>query len=660
MDGLSVAASVAGIVSLGIQVTQSLVDFYSAYKDQKSDTVHTLKKLERLLGVLEILRTQISERTFISDEQALLKNIEGSVQVCEEYIQDLQSETEKVRGESRDGIRAAARTAAYRVAYPFRQSTLHKLDENIEEIVSHISFALQLLGRKDVHKVQSNIEDTKALLELVRADQISSEIREWLKAPDATINYNEACKKRHDGTGLWLVTGSSFSSWLGKSNSFLWLHGFAGCGKSVLCCTAIQHTLLHRRSNPRVGIAFFFFAFNDAAKQECSAMLRALVLQLLGQLGRDHEPLLRLHDRYHNAIPPDQALMDYLHQLILAFDDVYIILDALDECPRNEYRRDVLKALVDLRVWSEPSLHLLVTSREEPDIRDVLIDEVGALPDETISMKNDSVDKDIAFFIFGALENDRQLRKWEKYHDQIEKALTERAKGVFRWVECQFTALRSGVRSKRQLDNILASLPPNLDRTPEIIEGIAVELGPDPQLNIAGRLDDEDDILRICPGLIEIDFHASDNRAPKVRITHFSVQEYLESDRIHQHEVAAFGIKKREAHAKVVSICLTYLEAVSISSVSEYPLAFYAAKNWWRHYLDADQNLYQVEDQAVHLFQDTGGEFEKWWQLFEGDFRGRRPRGEVPSPFYYPALLGLESVFSRLLYGKPPTGPENA
>ena len=430
MDGLSVAASVAGVLSLGIQVTQSLVKFYSVYKNQKYDIACTIKKLENLLGVLEILHNQTANRRFCAGEQDLLKNIESSIQVCEEYIQDLQSEIEKLRGESTHGIRAAARTAAYKVAYPFRQSTLQKLDENIDEIVSHLTLALQLLGQKDFCKVKSNIEDTKALLDLVRADQISSEIRKWLKAPDATINYNEAYKKRHSNTGLWLVEGPSFSAWLTKPSSFLLLNGFAGCGKSVLCSLAIQYTFWHRGSNPRVGIAFFFFTFNDDAKRDCSAMLRALILQLSGQLNDNHRLLSRLHDSYHTATPPEQDLMDCLHRLILAFDDVYIILDALDESPRDNYRRNVLQALVDLRAWSEPGLHLLVTSRDEPDICDVLVDELGASGAEMISMKNESVDSDIAFFISDSLKKDRQLRKLEKYHDKIEKSLKERAKGV--------------------------------------------------------------------------------------------------------------------------------------------------------------------------------------------------------------------------------------
>jgi ankyrin repeat domain-containing protein 50 len=295
-----------------------------------------------------------------------------------------------------------------------------------------LSLALQVLQQKDISNVQDDIEDAKAVLDLVRAGQISSTIRDWLKAPDATINYNEACKVKHLGTGLWLVNGPFFSAWLAKPKSFLWLNGFAGCGKSTLCSTSIQYAFRHRRSNPRIGIAFFFFKFNDESKQDASAMLRALVLQLSSQLNDNHALLSGLYDRYRNATPPGHDLEDCLHQLVRAFEHVYIILDALDESPRTKHRRGVFEALVIIREWLEPGLHLLVTSRDEADIRGVLHDELCASPDEIVSMKNDSVDSDIASFISSYLKSNRRLRKWEKYHDQIEKALTERAIGV--WV----------------------------------------------------------------------------------------------------------------------------------------------------------------------------------------------------------------------------------
>jgi len=158
-------------------------------------------------------------------------------------------------------------------------------------------------------------------------------------------------------------------------------------------------------------------------------MLRALILQLSTQL-KDSGPLSRLRDSYHNTNPPDHVLADHLRQLIRMFDHVYILLDALDESPRGKHRGHVLQALVDLRGWSEAGLHLLVTSRNETDIRDVLRDELNASDDETLSMNNESVDRDIAAFVSQHLRDNRKLRKWKDHHNRIEAILVERAKGV--------------------------------------------------------------------------------------------------------------------------------------------------------------------------------------------------------------------------------------
>jgi len=426
MDGLSVAASVAGIISLGIQVTQSLIDFYEAYKGQKSYIANTAKELGILLCVLESLHRQLLNRKFLADEQDLLETIEGSIEDCKENIHELQTKIEKFKNSSCDGIRASVRAATY----PFKESTLRKLDADIDELVSNLSLALQVLQQKDVANVKDDIQDAKAVLDLLKASQISSTIYDWLKAPDATVNFNEAYKMKHPGTGLWFVKGSYFSAWLTKPKSFLWLNGFAGCGKSVLCSTAIQYALRHRRSNPRIGIAFFFFSFNDDSKQDASAMLRALVLQLSSQLNNNHAFLLRLYNRYRYATPPDQDLEDCMHDLVRAFEHVYIVLDALDESPRNKLRQRVLEALDVVWKWSEPGLHLLVTSRNETDIRDVLRHNLHLSLNEIVSMKNDSVDKDIASFVSVHLKDSYKLRKWENYHDRIEKELTTRANGV--------------------------------------------------------------------------------------------------------------------------------------------------------------------------------------------------------------------------------------
>ncbi|KAI9149607.1 Vegetative incompatibility protein [Paramyrothecium foliicola] len=670
MDGVSVAASVVSFVSLGIQVTQGLVDFYSAHKSRTSDVAHTLKKLQHLAVVLEALRTQLADRKFRADEQELLRSIDASVQDCKDCMKELQSEADKFKGGSSTSIRATARTVAYRATYPFRQSTLLKLGEDIDEIVAHVSLALQVLDHSDTRHIQHDVEDIKALLDLVRADQVSSTLRQWLNAPDPSDNYNKAREKCHPGTGLWFVESSSFKSWLTDPHSFLWLNGFAGCGKSVLCSTAIRHVHRHRRSSPRIGIAFFFFRFDDNSKQDTSALLRTLVLQLSSQLNDSQGHLARLHGSYRGTKPPNQALLDCLHQLVRAFDHVYILLDALDESPQSEHRGDVLQALSDIRAWREPGLHILVTSRDEIDIRE----DLEALEQETISLRNDYVDKDIAAFVSKYLRQNRRLQGWEKHYDQIEKALTDRAKGVFRWVECQFTALESCPRSKRSLDRLLASLPRSLDKTyermllniseesvddakriltllccakrpltvGEVIEGVAVELGDNPRLNPDGRLLDETELRRVCPGLIEL----VSGEQTTVRLAHFSVQEYLESERMHS-SVAMFTVKKIEANSEMASICLTYLmdPVLLISHRRMFPLALYAAANWCKHFRDGDISLHGARSRALELFQSTTGAFDNWVRLASSMNSILRPSGK-PSPVYSTSVLGLDSVLS--------------
>lgn len=425
-DPLSIVGSVVGIVSLGITVAQGLIDYYQAFQGQAGDSAHTTKKLSRLLDLLESMRQQIARRQFRVEDDAVLANMRSSMEDCKALIEELDEQLRKFHQTPTQDTFSGLRVTARRLAYPFRQSTLQKLDEDVDEFIGCLTLAMQIVQHSDISRVQDEISDTKALLDLVRASQVSSSIREWLKAPDATIGLNEAVKKKHPGTGSWFVKGADFSAWLKKPRSFLWLVGFAGCGKSVLCSTAIQHTFRHRRGDKSIGIAFFFFTFNDESKQDASAMLRALILQLSSQLNDGDAFLSSLHDSYRNSCPPNQALETCLLQLVRAFKDVYIFLDALDESPKAKHRETLLEVLAELRRWAEPGLHIMVSSRDEVEIRDELSPEA----DETIKMKNEAIDSDIASFIAQHLRSSRRLRKWEEHHPRIEDELTRRAQGV--------------------------------------------------------------------------------------------------------------------------------------------------------------------------------------------------------------------------------------
>ena len=424
-DGLSIAAGIAGLISLGIQTTEALVKFYTFYRDQDKNVARTTGKLENLLKTFRSLDITIKNRKFNADEQDLIDQIETSVQQSDDIIQELQEELHKFRKLAADSFKSAIKDAGRRAAYPFRHSTLQKLDEDVGEIRDNLGIVLDVLHLRDHQASQDDIAEVRSLVQAMKATQISSTIRDWLKAPDVTVNHNAACAKHHPGTGTWLVKGPLFRSWLTGDNSFLWLNGFAGCGKSVLCSTAIQYSFRHRSTDGTMGVAFFYFTFSDDSKQDESAMLRALLLQLAGQLTDGHTLLEQLRKTYESGPPLPATLIQYLSQLIQKFRQVYILIDALDESPRYKQRDRVLSALETMRRWNFANLHLLVTSRDEPDIRRSL----RPAENEDITLHNPGIDGDIRDFISGHLTT--ELPEWHKYHDRIQTKLAERAHGVY-------------------------------------------------------------------------------------------------------------------------------------------------------------------------------------------------------------------------------------
>ncbi|KAJ6089813.1 hypothetical protein N7467_005029 [Penicillium canescens] len=563
-----------------------------------------------------------------------------------------------------------------------------------------------------VFQVQGDVSELKSLVETVNASRNSSEIRRWLKAPDATINHNAAWEKRHAKTGMWFIDGHHFKNWMTQPNSFLWVNGFAGCGKTVLCSTAVKHVFQVKEHEQGAGVAFFCFTFDDKSKQDASAMLRALLSQLSEQLENADSELQQLHDLHKSGTPPTEALIASLERMIRRFDDVYILLDALDESPRYSRREEVITSIEKMRKRSFPGLHLLVTSRDELDIRDSLVPR----DDENIVMKNPAIDKDIADFITCRLNDDSNLLKWGPYHEQIGNALAKRAQGVFRYVECQLNALkRCPLRTSRHLHKCLNTLPRDLDETYErilcsidenfaddvrriltilcfsarpltvleLIDAYAVDLNNPAHLNRDDRLVDIDSLRDICLGLIEIreDLRLIDREhylelldgeyeGPHdqtvhiVHIAHFSVQEYLLSGRIQQAKAANFALQSGPSHAAIAKICLVYLLEPMLYNadlpskrLEEFPLAQFAAEYWFHHHEKSQDRKAQVQTLVTELFKGYKRSFKNWLRFLDSSTLFWKPdlllkgdRDDKATPLYYASRLGLDCTLQDLIY----------
>jgi hypothetical protein len=252
----------------------------------------------------------------------------------------------------------------------------------------------------------------------------------WLSAPDPSINYHKAHKQRQADTGLWLLESGTFQKWKENAASRLWLYGIPGCGKTILSSTIIEHLLQHCQDNTSTVTTYFYFDFNDAQKQDPELMLRSLLRQLLQRsvtIPRGVNALFSSCDNGQRQ-PSAHDLLEVTQQAAQEFTQVYVVLDALDECTQ---RSELMGMLEVVTGWQLDNMHLLMTSRKERDIESSLKSYVDE--EDTVCLQSDIVDKDIQRYIQQRLSSDKDLVKWEKDIDmrqEIEAALMGGARGM--------------------------------------------------------------------------------------------------------------------------------------------------------------------------------------------------------------------------------------
>ncbi|EMD59908.1 hypothetical protein COCSADRAFT_125993, partial [Bipolaris sorokiniana ND90Pr] len=269
-----------------------------------------------------------------------------------------------------------------------------------------------------------------------------SKMKDWLSAPDPSVNYQKALKQRQHDTGRWLLHEKRYENWKMENSSCIWLYGIPGCGKTILSSTILEDIFMCCDNHSGYAVAYFYFDFNDVQKQNAERMLRSLVVQLLQKsvdipLGLD--ALFSSHDNGKRP-PALNSLLEVAHDLIVQFPQVYIVLDALDECSQWSELMEMLETIAS---WKIPNLHLIMTSREEPDIKSTLTSFVD--PQNSICLQSNVVDRDIQLYIRQRVSDDKDLVKWKKdsaLQQEIEVALMEGSRGMFRWAACQLDTLR--------------------------------------------------------------------------------------------------------------------------------------------------------------------------------------------------------------------------
>ncbi|KAH9027734.1 hypothetical protein EDB85DRAFT_2276618 [Lactarius pseudohatsudake] len=580
--------------------------------------------------------------------------------------------------------------------------------------------------------------------DLMSGDQSREKHRGWLSPPNPSVNHNVACESHQGGTTAWLLPNESFKEWQ-KSGSLLWIHGKrkvylhhsrhrpdhfpgtpAGSGKSIvwymlyncfvfreahmlLTSSTIIEDIDRMRNEKPALMAYYYFDFRDTAKQDVRGLLRSLLIQLSYKSNRLCDTLSHLYSKHdHGSRQPSYGalvgcLKDILKQLGQA--PLYIILDALDECPHGvgtpSARESVLQLVRDLVNLRYPNVYICVTSRPESDIRAAL----DPLAPHRISIhEEDGQKEDIANYISSFVHSDIAMQRW-RAEDKVLviDTLSKKTDGMFRWVYCQLDALRRCLPANIQ--HALNRLPETLDgtyertlsdipeekwehahrlfqcliasnrplRVEELAEVLAIEFGTEgsAHLETGWRLEEaEEAVLSTCSTLIMVvdndDYNYDNNGSRIVQFSHFSVQEFLTSSRLtgSRPNISRYHVPLGPSHMILAQACLSALLRVDDSTDEEnilhFPLAMYAANHWYVHILEENMNA-RIQEDIRSLFDLGKPHYAVWTWIRNASYGASRqwmdirvrPSQLAAPPLFYAAIFGLRDLVIDLVATRP-------
>jgi hypothetical protein len=370
-----------------------------------------------------------------------------------------------------------------------------------------------------------------------------------------------------------------------------WLNGMAGTGKSTIARTIAQSFA----DKGHLG-ASFFFKKGEGDRGNATRFFTTIATDLMVHIPRLILGIRKAIDADPNI--SEKALKDQFEKLILQplseiqhappqTLELVIVLDALDECEREEDIRAILQLLARTKDIRPVSLRVFVTSRPELPIRlgfKQMSD--GTYQDLVLhEVPKKIIEHDIALFLeheFGEIREQRSLSPDWPSKDQIQ-VLMEMAIPLFIFAAtaCRYIGDKRD-NPKKRLDTVLQCQTANrvskLDRTylpilnqlfddedevdkerrasefREIVGGIIVLENPLSIVSLANLLSiPKEDIscrLDLLHSVLSIPV---DDDIP-IRLLHLSFRDFLLDPQ--KRGKSLFWVDERETHERLASKCL--------------------------------------------------------------------------------------------------------
>jgi hypothetical protein len=184
-------------------------------------------------------------------------------------------------------------------------------------------------------------------------------------------------------------------------------------------------------------MSYYYFDFRDIKKQDRNGLLTSLLSQLSAESDTCYEVLSQLYSRNAGGTrkPTSSSLAQCMKDMLGLPTEgtIYIIIDALDECPDisgvQSSREKVLDLIDELVNLDLPNVRICVASRPEIDIRNAL---EPLKPLEISLHDQDGQKNDIVDYIKSVIHSDRKMKNWREEDKQLViDTLSDKADGMY-------------------------------------------------------------------------------------------------------------------------------------------------------------------------------------------------------------------------------------
>ncbi|VUC20102.1 unnamed protein product [Clonostachys rosea] len=424
------------------------------------------------------------------------------------------------------------------------------------------------------------------------------------------------------------------------------------------------------------AVLYLYCSYKEEEVQTPQNMIGSLLKQIVQKKAALSDDVRSLYKKHleKKTNPKLDELTRLLIQEAKTRSLVFVVVDALDECPERGNTRSRL--LAEIQKLPQ-NARILITSRHSPKLEESF--------DQVPHIDIRATDEDVKLYIEARTEERRSLAKHVRSDpallEQITANVVKKSQGMFLLAQLHMDSLAKKL-TRREVRTALGILPKELDETyeqtmqriqnqdegqaalahkvlywiscslrplttAELRHALAVEPG-DEDLDEDGLYETEL-MVSVCAGLVTIN---EENN--QIRLVHYTTQSYFERTRI-----AWFP----DAASVIARTCLTYLSFSRFGEkycsnkeelrarLDKYPFLGYAATYWGDHVRDTVKD--DVSELALEFLSNnisilstnqvvSAARWGPMWYTIEGQVRNL-------SRLHAAASFGLVDIARKLL-----------